>query len=236
MGPLSDVSQSFPPAGDRFNAPSHCIHLSASNPSSDTSERCPVDHTVETVQNPSACKGYRSVPDWLLHVLLYSMLVALERGSAVASRLSERYLTWARWGANCFGEGSGWTCESTIRSDTSFVVDPLAEGGASRSAWRARSLGEATPLPPDCGHRSIHLRAGAYALRPSLLLTSAADGLAILASPGERATNVGPRGAPAAIFRHRRDVELAASSLQARHRKTGSGRARATVCSPKTPS
>jgi hypothetical protein len=80
-----------------------------------------------------------------------------------------------------------WTCESTVRpDDRSFVVDPLAEGGAGRADWRARSLGEAIALLPDGGHRSIYLRAGGYALRRSLLLTSAVDGLSILACPGER--------------------------------------------------
>ncbi len=129
-------------------------------------------------------------------------------------------------GADGAPSPEGWACDDALRPDIrAVIVDPFSNDRPNdtthaRSIERGVALltGTGDPRPPGArqpqarqsngGRRILYLRAGVHALDKPLVLTAAADGLAIVACPGETAVLEGQPDAPTLILREVRGMAL----------------------------
>lgn len=109
---------------------------------------------------------------------------------------------------------AGWSCASPDRPfSNAIVIDPLTKQAQNTTAWRARTFPQALALLPDGGRRTLYVRTGFYRLETSVLFNATADGVAVVACPGEMPVVEGPADAPALVFRGTHDVAVSGLSF-----------------------
>lgn len=125
-------------------------------------------------------------------------------------RTGQGILSWDRFDPADNARERRWTCDDKPDPATrSVIVDPLADQTMMVSTSRVASIEQGLALLlPETGRRILYLRAGAYRLSNTLTLSSAANGMAIAACPGEVPVLEGHADAAMLILRETRDVAL----------------------------